>query len=109
MSAAFAVKSTSATAACVIGRIDVTNAAQALAEGKQAHAKGITDLDLQQLSSADSVTLAVLLAWSAAASRSQKPLVYRGMPDRLRAIARLGDAGELLGLDAKPAAQGRNA
>lgn len=103
MSAAFAVQPTSATAACVVGRIDVTNAAQALAEGKQAQAKGITELDLQQLSSADSVTLAVLLAWSAAASRSQKPLVYRGMPDRLRAIARLGDAGELLGLEMQAA------
>lgn len=99
MSVQHLIQPTSATRARVVGGINVSNAAQALAVGKQAQAIGIVELDLAGLTSADSVTLAVLLAWSAAASRSQTPLVYSSMPDRLRAIARLGDAGDLLGLE----------
>lgn len=99
MSPAFSMQMTSATSARLVGRIDVANAAQALAAGKQIPANGNFEVDLEHLESADSVTLAVLLAWSAAASRSNGRLVYRGMSDRLLAIARLGDATDMLGMN----------
>ena len=106
MSPAFSMQPTSATSARLVGRIDAANAAQALAAGKQIPANGNFELDLEHLESADSVTLAVLLAWSAAASRSQCRLVYRGMSDRLRAIARLGDATGMLGTSDTAPVQG---
>ena len=72
MSPAFSMQPTSATSARLVGRIDVANAAQALAAGKQIPANGNFELDLEHLESADSVTLAVLLAWSAAAILKNK-------------------------------------
>ncbi|HOX70502.1 MAG: STAS domain-containing protein [Dokdonella sp.] len=86
----------------VAGRIDVTNAGQALADGaKFSIAATRIEIDLQDLESADSVTLAVLLAWASAARRKGGELVYRGIPARLRAIAHLSGAESLLGIDAR--------
>lgn len=80
------------------GRIDVRNAARVLAEGKGLIGSGRARvLDLSQLESADSVSLAVLLAWRAAAGRHGLDLRLVGMSARLRALAHLSGAEALLG------------
>ncbi|MFZ1837923.1 MAG: STAS domain-containing protein, partial [Dokdonella sp.] len=56
-------------------------------------------VDVAELHSADSVTLAVLLAWAAHARRNGGSLAFLHASSRLRAIAHLGDAEALLGLD----------
>ena len=89
----------------VSGRIDVGNAAQALAAGEPlAAASGRLEINLGDLQSADSVTLAVLLAWSARARRNGVELVYRDASPRLRSIAHLSDAEDLLGIESRDAA-----
>lgn len=99
MSSPFSVELDAAGNGRVSGRINVSNATRALSEGtKLSKPSARTEVDLKDLESADSVTLAVLLAWAAAASRKGGKLVYRGIPERLRAIAHLGDAEPLLGI-----------
>lgn len=81
------------------GRIDVGNAARVLAEGNGLIGSGrVQVINLSQLESADSVSLAVLLAWHATAGRHGVALSLVGMPERLRALAHLSDAEALLGL-----------
>lgn len=83
----------------VAGRIDVRNAASSLAAGaSMAGATARTEVDLKELESADSVTLAVLLAWSARARHNGGALVYRHVSPHLRSIAHLSHAEALLGI-----------
>ena len=84
----------------VAGRIEVGNAAQAMAAGAALiRAGGPVEVDLKDLRSADSVTLAVLLEWSARARRQGGSLLFRNVPQRVRSIAHLSDAESLLGLN----------
>lgn len=102
MSERFTLEHRSDTQARVCGRIDVDNAARALAAGEPLSvARGCLEIDLKDLQSADSVTLAVLLAWSARARRSGGELVYRDVSPRLRSIAHLSDAEGLLGIESR--------
>lgn len=101
MSTSLIVERSPSGDARVAGRIDVDNAAAALAQGKQLDAGGGTGrIDIAALQSADSVTLAVLLAWAALARRNGGRLAFVHATSRLRAIAHLSDAEGLLGLDA---------
>ncbi len=85
----------------VAGRIDVDNAAAALVQGREFGVGGKRGLvDVADLQSADSVTLAVLLAWAAQARRNGGQLAFVRASSRLRAIAHLSDAEVMLGLDA---------
>lgn len=96
----------------VAGRIDVNNASSALSRGSALFAVGKQlEADVSGLQSADSITLAVLLAWAVRASKSGGKLSYKGASSRLQAIAHLGDAEALLGFDAAGgnAPQGRSA
>jgi phospholipid transport system transporter-binding protein len=80
------------------GAISFANAAQALLR-PPVSPRGAADLDLAALESADSVTLAVLIAWSAAARRRGGALRYHRAPQGLRNLARLCDVERLLGLE----------
>jgi phospholipid transport system transporter-binding protein len=84
----------------VTGKIDVDNAASALSSGADLFAAGKSiTADLSTLESADSVTLAVLLAWASRARRAGGALSFKGASSRLRSIAHLSDAESLLGFD----------
>lgn len=83
----------------VSGSITFANATRALAQMPVAPNSGAAlDLDLSALKHADSATLAVLIAWSAAARRAGAALCYRRAPVALRNLARLCDVDALLGL-----------
>ena len=82
------------------GRIDVGNAATVLDHCRDLAPGGVTTVDLGALDSADSVTLAVLLAWAARVSESGGRLDFVAVPARLRALAHLSDAEPLLGFGA---------
>lgn len=80
------------------GAISFVNAAQAFAAPPQALKSGAgLDLDLAALESADSATLAVLIAWSAAARKRGTALRYLRAPQGLRNLAKLADVESLLG------------
>ena len=105
MSDRFTLEHRSGEQARVGGRIDVGNAAQALAAGERLSAAATRlEINLEDLQSADSVTLAVLLAWSSRARRNGGELVYRDVSPRLRSIAHLSDAEGLLGIESRDAA-----
>ncbi len=101
MSTSLIVERSPSGGARVVGRINVDNAAAALARGKELGLGGKADglVDVAELQSADSVTLAVLLAWAAQAGRNGGRLTLVHASSRLRAIAHLSDAEALLGLD----------
>jgi len=81
------------------GAISFVNAAQAYASPPQAPKRGgALDIDLAALENADSATLAVLIAWSAAARRDNTTLRYLRAPQGLRNLAKLADVEALLGL-----------
>jgi anti-anti-sigma factor len=102
----FTLEHRSGEQARVSGRIDVENVAQALAAGEPLAAQsGRLEINLKDLRSADSVTLAVLLAWSARARRNGGELVYRDVSPQLRSIAHLSDAENLLGIESRDTAR----
>jgi len=81
------------------GVISFVNAAQAFAAPPQSLQRGAAlDVDLAALESADSATLAVLIAWSAAARERDTALRYLHAPQGLRNLAKLADVESLLGL-----------
>ena len=81
------------------GAISFVNAAQAYAAPPQSPKRGgALDIDLAALENADSATLAVLIAWSAAARRENTTLRYLRSPPGLRNLAKLADVESLLGL-----------
>lgn len=83
----------------VCGAISFANAAQALAAPPQAPRQGAAlDVDLAALESADSATLAVLIAWSAQARRRGATLRYLRTPQGLRNLAKLTQVDGLLGI-----------
>ena len=98
MTTPFSVTRKSPTSLHVAGRIDVENAGRALtcARENTVAADGSMHVDLSQLESADSVTLAVLLAWAAPITARGGSLVFDAIPPRLRALAHLSDAEPLL-------------
>ena len=99
MTATFSITREAANRLRASGRIDVGNAAVALD-----HCRGsfdpaaTTTVDLGGLESADSVTLAVLLAWAARAGSRGGRLECTAVPPRLRAQAHLSAAEQLLGI-----------
>ncbi len=85
----------------VSGVIDTENAAIALQQADRLlGAAGRSVVDLSRLGSTDSVTLAVLLAWAARLNRAGQAVQFSGMPEHLRALARLSEVEALLGLPA---------
>ena len=78
------------------GRIDVGNAASVLREGTRAIEGTPVSIDLGALESADSVTLAVLIAWAARARVAGHGIGFSAMPARLRALARLSGVERML-------------
>ena len=101
MNASLIVEKSPAGGVRVAGRITVDNAAGALEQYRELGAAGESGrVDVADLHSADSVTLAVLLAWAARARRNGGGgLAFVHASSRLRAIAHLSDAEALLGLD----------
>lgn len=99
MNNALSIVSTSSNEARVSGRIDVENAKLALARGASLFVGKSIATDVSGLQSADSVTLAVLLAWMERTQNSGGVLTFKGVSTRLRAIAHLSDVESLLGFD----------
>jgi len=82
----------------VRGAISFANAAQAFASPPHAdHGAAALDVDLAALENADSATLAVLIAWSAAARQRGMGLRYLHAPEGLRNLAKLANVERLLG------------
>ena len=80
----------------VKGAITVTAARAAFEAGLQAIADGHREFDLAQLAEVDSVAVATLLAWQRAAADKGSRLVFHHLPENLRTLAQLYNAGTLL-------------
>lgn len=78
------------TFATVEGLVD--DAARVLSAQQQ----GRVEVDLSGVGHADSAGLALLIGWIAAARAAQVTLTFRGVPARLRAIARISEVEDLL-------------
>ena len=100
MSATFALTREAPGRLRASGRIDVGNAASVLREGARNIDASLASIDLGALESADSVTLAVLLAWAARAQAAGRPIDFSAMPPRLQALARLSGVERMLGVAA---------
>jgi phospholipid transport system transporter-binding protein len=84
------------------GRLGFAEAGAALSRGAAIYegAAGEVWVDASGLEAVDSATLALLLAWSARARHAGVTLHLHALPPGLEALARLCDAGPLLGLTA---------
>ncbi|MBS0487822.1 MAG: STAS domain-containing protein [Proteobacteria bacterium] len=83
----------------VSGAISFANAARALEQmPRPVHGAEAMAIDLGALQGADSATLAVFIAWSAAAHRAGTSLCYLRAPQGLRNLAKLCEVDGLLGL-----------
>lgn len=79
------------------GTISFANARQALAQLPATTRGSDLKVDLGALVGGDSATLAVLIAWSAAARHAGAALHYLRVPQGLRNLARLCEVDGLLG------------
>jgi phospholipid transport system transporter-binding protein len=105
VSSGFSLESAGPGWARICGRIDVENAAEVFEQGLLLSGDGPEmDVDLSGLTTADSVTLAVLIAWAGRARKQGKGVHYSGISDQLRALAQLSDVESLL--DAAPTPAG---
>ncbi|MBU6199115.1 MAG: STAS domain-containing protein [Xanthomonadaceae bacterium] len=80
------------------GAVSFANAKQALAQMPPPACGSEMKVDLGALDGADSATLAVLIAWSAAARRAGASLHFSRAPQGLRNLAILCEVDGLLGL-----------
>lgn len=80
------------------GVVSFANARRAFAQMPSPSRGGELKVDLGALDGADSATLAVLIAWSAAAHRGGASLHYLRAPQGLRNLAKLCEVDGLLGL-----------
>ncbi|HSN00984.1 MAG TPA: STAS domain-containing protein [Rudaea sp.] len=94
---AFALADDAAGGLRATGAISFANARQALARLPVPIRGGVLTLDLGALDGGDSATLAVLIAWSAAARRAGASIRYRHAPRGLRNLAHLCEVEDLLG------------
>lgn len=80
------------------GRIDYANATQALADGERLAPSGDAGraVDLAALESSDTVTLSVLIAWTARAAHRGVRLCYVNLSEDLAALVHLCDVEPLL-------------
>ena len=78
------------------GSITFANASRALTQMPAPVRGSALKVDLRALDGGDSATLAVLIAWSAAARRSGATLHYLGVSPGLRNLARLCEVDSLL-------------
>lgn len=95
---ALRLETSASGAVAVQGAISFDNAADALRAAPQAPRDGKLDVDLSALTDADSVCLAVLIAWAAQAHARGGQLRYLNAPPGLRNLAHLSDVEGLLGL-----------
>ncbi len=82
----------------VSGSITFDNASEALRAAPRAPRDRALEVDLSALTEADSVSLAVLIAWAAQARASGAGLRYLNAPQTLRNLAHLSEVDGLLGL-----------
>lgn len=100
--AAFTLSTPAPGVLALSGALVFATAAQALAQARQALARGeIGALDLGSVDAADSAGLAVLLALRRTARAQGVDLELRGLPRSLRALAQLGEVEALLGIATK--------
>jgi phospholipid transport system transporter-binding protein len=81
------------------GSMNFATAAQLLAAGEKAFAAapaGALEVDCSGVAAADSAGLAVLIDWLATARAQGRRMALRGVPDSLRALARISELEELL-------------
>src|SRR5450755_4058812 len=78
--------------------LTVTNATSALEAGLQAIAEGQTEIDLTDLTTVDSVSVATLLAWQRAASERGAALTFTNLPANLQSLVAVYGVAELLHL-----------
>ncbi len=94
----FALESDTLGGLRACGTISFANASRALAQTPRPPRAGMPlSIDLATLHDADSATLAVLIAWSAAARHAGGALRYQRAPQGLRNLAKLCDVDVLLG------------
>lgn len=81
----------------VAGVLRLDTAADLLALGVEAFAgRPVVEVDLADVSDADSAGLAVLLEWTRQARLQGRTIVFRAMPARLARMARIGGVAEFL-------------
>jgi len=81
------------------GAMNFATAARLLVVGQKSFAAGAPaaiELDCSGVSVADSAGLAVLVDWLASARAQGRHMVLRGVPESLRALARISELEELL-------------
>lgn len=98
--AVLSVTADSAGTLALSGAIGFANAAEALRAAPHPARGARIEVDLSALTSADSASLAVLIAWAAQASARGVELRYLRAPPALLNLARLSDVNALLGLGA---------
>lgn len=69
--------------------LTMSDANSALAQGCAAIAAGETEIDLSQLTGADSTAVAAMLAWQRAARSADQTMHFLGTPATLQSLAKL--------------------
>ncbi|MCL1886888.1 MAG: STAS domain-containing protein [Betaproteobacteria bacterium] len=81
-----------------ISSLSLSNAKQVLQLGLKAIQNGQYEFDLSNITSTDSSSVAVMLAWQRAAQTASKQLQFRNTPANILSFAALYGVTDLLGL-----------
>lgn len=80
----------------VEGAITLVNVTALLAEGLAMIDRDCVQIDLAEVTEADSSAVALLIEWARAARRAGRRIVYLNLDNSLRSLVSLYDVGELL-------------
>ncbi|MEO8037200.1 MAG: STAS domain-containing protein [Betaproteobacteria bacterium] len=80
----------------VEGAITLVNVTALLAEGLGMIDRDCVQIDLAEVTEADSSAVALLIEWARAARRAGRRIVYLNLDNSLRSLVSLYDVGELL-------------
>ncbi|WAW09070.1 STAS domain-containing protein [Oxalobacter vibrioformis] len=89
-----------------ITSLSFSSAKEALKTGLEAIKGGQTAFDLGSITTTDSSSIAVMLAWQRAAKAASTPLQFLNTPDNILSLAALYGVTDLLGLPAPVNAHG---
>lgn len=84
-----------------ITSLSFSSAKNALEEGLGAIKNGQFEFDMNSITTADSSSIAVMLAWQRAAQATSKQLVFLNIPPNILSLAALYGVTDILGLPAQ--------
>lgn len=86
---------------CIVGELSLETVPELFERGTRIMAQGVktVELDLREVTRADSAGLALMIEWMRTAHRQHKNIVFRNVPPQMVAMAKISGLEDILPLE----------